>query len=717
MERTSNIRTDSQAGPRTEHNVKNLERRATHNAVEKMRRDALHARFLTLASLLPPLNKPRRRTKAAIVNATIMTLKAARRHRVLVVETLRTVTTEAEQLRKEVNRWRTQALLPQLAAPARSDKHLAVLNNEVMDCEYIFNGEEGHGVEDAGHEDGEEGLSDGENGEADSDAVFLQVVSSPVSSPQRHGSTTQRPYITPAIAASSNVWWDDAEGPPMELVHHDSPTSKWEIGIVADSLLPRNSGGYCVSPGLYNDGHVFDPSSEEDANPTNIRASRGIRGSPVAREPVWDTHQSVWARLRDLNEWFRRLALSKHLWLSLVVDLSSRYFISNGLAIHDCTTSQLIAKVKYLPKHGLGVPLCRRLFPSRRLFLSRQMVNSFQAVWTLTLKSVFTYWAIEMLHYGHTAIFVFHDCLPKHEFSIVKVDLTTGISDELSHLEFNAPAGSLYSPTISGDFLGLGLTTQYNRMAVVVNWRKREYVVLASKDSDSSQNNYIEFVRGHIILLAVAHEPPHELRIVAHPLRSFSSRWRSLDEFTDLPPPEIRIDPEDTPPIMVERLEHNNRMFTVSPSRGCFRVVMTLYANPIRDDAYKLMTYVSPIGRNQGNHSFGGKVGRPVLFNYALNVGADNFSWKKISAFAIVPDLNFPLSYAGYAVVSTFHDSFRTATRIVHPRLTDRFLTKWTGQAIREVMVVSKQSAAVCLSPSGVVLVSKRDQVEVSSWI
>ena len=228
-------------------------------------------------------------------------------------------------------------------------------------------------------------------------------------------------------------------------------------------------------------------------------------------------------------------------------------------------------------------------------------------------------------------------------------------------------------------------------------------------------------VAGHIILAAVAHEPPYELRIMAYPLRSFASRWRSLDELmhnTDISSPEIRIGPEDMSPIMVERLEHNNCVFTMPPIRGPYsKVAMTLYANPIRDNAYKLMVYASPTGRTHGNHSFGGEAGRPVLFNYALNVGADLFACKKVSSFTTVPDLNFPLSYAGYAVVSPSHVSIRTVTRIVDPRLTNRFLTKWTGQAVREVMVVSKQPTMARLSPTGLMLVSKRDQVEVYTWI
>ncbi|KAJ7023996.1 hypothetical protein C8F04DRAFT_1303447 [Mycena alexandri] len=78
------------------------ERRATHNAVERMRRETLNGRFLTLASLLPPLAALRRPSKSAIVGSSIATVHASRRHRVLAAQTLRAISREAENLRRPV---------------------------------------------------------------------------------------------------------------------------------------------------------------------------------------------------------------------------------------------------------------------------------------------------------------------------------------------------------------------------------------------------------------------------------------------------------------------------------------------------------------------------------------------------------------------------------------------------------------------------------------
>ncbi|KAJ7339757.1 hypothetical protein DFH08DRAFT_1082367 [Mycena albidolilacea] len=76
------------------------ERRATHNAVERMCRETLNVRFLvgvavrTLVSLLPPLGAARARPRS------IATVNAAARHHVLAAQTLRSLAREAQQLRR-----------------------------------------------------------------------------------------------------------------------------------------------------------------------------------------------------------------------------------------------------------------------------------------------------------------------------------------------------------------------------------------------------------------------------------------------------------------------------------------------------------------------------------------------------------------------------------------------------------------------------------------
>ncbi|KAJ7699584.1 hypothetical protein B0H17DRAFT_1255718 [Mycena rosella] len=266
---------------KTARRANTAERRATHNAVERIRRDALNGRFLTLASLLPPLAMLRRPSKAAIVSSrreqsrvrgvdtsssmsmlwpsavgraaflardvsamaaadltprtrstarwtrasrfspslalcrgftvvdppqpgpaapgahlpfsrpesvadagvTIATVHAARRHRVLAAQTLRALGREAEGLRREVNEWRLRARVPPLAAPPRSDAHVAILRAEVEDFDLAL--EEGLDLE----EDGED-----EDGKEDA----------PAPSPAHSSSSPTHESAPPRSAASSH---------------------------------------------------------------------------------------------------------------------------------------------------------------------------------------------------------------------------------------------------------------------------------------------------------------------------------------------------------------------------------------------------------------------------------------------------------------------------------------------------------------------------------
>ncbi|KAJ7816586.1 hypothetical protein B0H14DRAFT_3743646 [Mycena olivaceomarginata] len=87
-------------------------RRATHNAVERQRRETLNGRFYDLAALLPNLSQIRRPSKSAIVNSSIAHITASRRHRLLAAQQLRLIKAEGDALRAEVNEWRARAGVP-----------------------------------------------------------------------------------------------------------------------------------------------------------------------------------------------------------------------------------------------------------------------------------------------------------------------------------------------------------------------------------------------------------------------------------------------------------------------------------------------------------------------------------------------------------------------------------------------------------------------------
>jgi hypothetical protein len=107
------------------------ERRATHNAVERQRRETLNGRFLDLAALLPNLSQIRRPSKSAIVNSSIAHIHASRRHRAMASRELRLLKLEADALRRELNEWRDRANLHRVEEPARSEAFAMVLSGEV----------------------------------------------------------------------------------------------------------------------------------------------------------------------------------------------------------------------------------------------------------------------------------------------------------------------------------------------------------------------------------------------------------------------------------------------------------------------------------------------------------------------------------------------------------------------------------------------------------
>jgi len=107
------------------------ERRASHNAVERQRREALNARFLDLAAVLPNLANVRRPSKSSIVNSSIAHVHASRRHRILAAQQLRLLASECDSLRREANEWRARAGVMRLDTPSRGDSFSTVIGEEL----------------------------------------------------------------------------------------------------------------------------------------------------------------------------------------------------------------------------------------------------------------------------------------------------------------------------------------------------------------------------------------------------------------------------------------------------------------------------------------------------------------------------------------------------------------------------------------------------------
>ncbi|KAH7096341.1 hypothetical protein BKA62DRAFT_512516 [Auriculariales sp. MPI-PUGE-AT-0066] len=124
---------DPSSGPvrrKTSRRANTAERRATHNAVERQRRETLNGRFLDLAALLPNLAAVRRPSKSAIVNSSIALIHTQRRYRAQGGRELRILKSETDALRRELNEWRDRAGLAHVAEPGRTPDFVALLSLE-----------------------------------------------------------------------------------------------------------------------------------------------------------------------------------------------------------------------------------------------------------------------------------------------------------------------------------------------------------------------------------------------------------------------------------------------------------------------------------------------------------------------------------------------------------------------------------------------------------
>ncbi|KAF9220110.1 hypothetical protein BS17DRAFT_787905 [Gyrodon lividus] len=207
------------------------ERRATHNAVERQRRETLNGRFLDLAALLPNLSQIRRPSKSAIVNSSIAHMHASRRHRLLASRELRLLKLESDALRRELDEWRDRAGLPHVDEPVRGEGFAMVLSGEVeiLAASIAEEEEEGQGQYD-GFEEGDEEYP----------------ASLPTAMEDSEDLMTNNP---PAMLASAGVFGHNITGSNATMMPCGQPSSHG-VPIIAQ-IPPSVSFENPVMPSLY----------------------------------------------------------------------------------------------------------------------------------------------------------------------------------------------------------------------------------------------------------------------------------------------------------------------------------------------------------------------------------------------------------------------------------------------------------------------------------
>jgi hypothetical protein len=178
--------TQSAPAKRSSRRANTAERRATHNAVERARRETLNGRFLDLAAMLPNLAAVRRPSKSAIVNSSIALIYAQRRQRAVAARELRLLKTENDAIRQELNEWRARASLPRVEEPPRSTELIALLNLEEDPDMAEDEQRRAFEMRDAAYEDGEDLAEDNDDGyDMHPYAMYAQQPAPAVPQPQR----------------------------------------------------------------------------------------------------------------------------------------------------------------------------------------------------------------------------------------------------------------------------------------------------------------------------------------------------------------------------------------------------------------------------------------------------------------------------------------------------------------------------------------------------
>jgi len=220
------------------------ERRATHNAVERQRRETLNGRFLDLAGLLPNLSQIRRPSKSSIVNSSIAHIQASRRHRLLASRELRLLKHESDTLRRELNDWRSRSNLPIVEEPVRGEGFAMVLSGEIEVLTAIGDEDEENSQDYDGFDEGSDEFAGNHNMGIDDSSDQYQI---PVPVIKTPAATTFAPKLTsnvgvmahlmpscgPIIAPSpTNVSFENPAMASLYEPAHHSPSSQQQMSFL-----------------------------------------------------------------------------------------------------------------------------------------------------------------------------------------------------------------------------------------------------------------------------------------------------------------------------------------------------------------------------------------------------------------------------------------------------------------------------------------------------
>ncbi|KAF7353411.1 hypothetical protein MSAN_01530200 [Mycena sanguinolenta] len=270
-----------------------------------------------------------------------------------------------------------------------------------------------------------------------------------------------------------------------------------------------------------------------------------------------------------INKASHRIALSKQLWLSLVLDTRLREALElpppNREKLECLSTEELIAVVKnavagpgslwdsahdesssvtmtnvQIPMDDMERRPEARLLPGARYLLLHSTSTTRQRLYMYDIWSARRVWErlvqartickVDLVPGGTIALVFFVQTVDHsntYTLHVEEVDLATGASHELFNFTLDSIVFGVTPCAIVGDILLV--TVQHSRfmnaMFVVINWRASTFVSF-----DRNGLSYVQLIPGYILSTYRETSPPRGQILAATALEVFSDRWQLLTD-------------------------------------------------------------------------------------------------------------------------------------------------------------------------------------------
>ncbi|KAJ7877341.1 hypothetical protein B0H13DRAFT_2279331 [Mycena leptocephala] len=236
--------------------------------------------------------------------------------------------------------------------------------------------------------------------------------------------------------------------------------------------------------------------------------------------------------LSQVNKFLHAITTTKHPWISVVRDLSSRWMIDHPAEILETFETEVImAEVKraicgpqtWSKRQKLPPMISRGRVPPRGKARTRLQLERSQRGYVTSVSFDFREpWGgvMSLLHqYGQ-----------HYDITLVEVNLFTGVSCELFHFRIGNPAWlrvHVCGDYVAWDTVANPTEAMSQKPVALVNWRSREFIIF---DAPVNRPAFALFP-GHFILAYPTSFGFSAATLHLFSISSLSHRWKPLDKF------------------------------------------------------------------------------------------------------------------------------------------------------------------------------------------